>query len=251
LRAYDEAMVNARGFTLIEMMIALFIAALISIALSVVFRLGMNFLTRSRGYYSNLQESLAVVGYLRRSVSHIALDKVVGDDGIVLLLPGSKPDGSGSGFRCRASNDARWALESITVQSKNAKDAAAKAAPALPAAPGTQAPVTSTDSAKPVEQAVLPTAEQLQQAQSHVLLDGLETCTFEYLLGKPDPANTAQAQAQSGTNAPADANAAANSAAPTTYVWLGARAKGQLAAIRVSLATADAALPPIVLAPVK
>jgi prepilin-type N-terminal cleavage/methylation domain-containing protein len=235
-------MVNAKGFTLIEMMIALFIAALISIALSVVFRLGMNFLARSRSYYSNLQESLAVVGYLRRSVSHAALEKVLGDGAIVLLQAGSKPDGSGSGLVCRDSGDAHWSLASFTVQAKDSKDSTANAPQALPVAPGAQTQaIPDGQQGTTAEQAVLPTAEQLQQAQTHILLTGLDTCSFEYLLSKADPA---------GQPLPAS-SASVNAAPPSSYAWLDARTKGKLAAIRISLATADAAFPPIVLAPVK
>jgi prepilin-type N-terminal cleavage/methylation domain-containing protein len=237
-------MVNARGFTLVELLVALFIAALISIALSVVFRMGMGFVSRSRSYYSGLQESLAVVAYLRRSVSHIALDKVSGSDSLVLLQSSGKADGSGSGYVCRAVDDEHWVLESFTLKGKPSKDQNSATGQATSSAPNLQgqAQAPGVDAAKPTDQPVMPNDEQLNAAKRHLLLDGLTTCGFEYLMGKKVAANGLSVNA-SNTNQ--------NTPPPSAFEWHGQRDKGELAAIRISLATADAALPPIVLAPVK
>jgi prepilin-type N-terminal cleavage/methylation domain-containing protein len=206
-------MARQAGFTLIELLIALALSALISLALVVAFRLGVQFLERGRGFYGDLQETLAILSHVRRTVEATPRLNIHGDAELLTLAK------QGGGLRCHAQDDGTIALESWALVAK-------------------QPPPVMI--ARPVAQADEPiTPPNPDDITATPLLDKLSQCQFDYLVG----------QAAAGpTTAPPPAGKAAE-AVPSSYSWQADYRKGTLAAIRLTLATTSLALPPVVLMP--
>ncbi|WP_374354687.1 prepilin-type N-terminal cleavage/methylation domain-containing protein [Chitinimonas sp.] len=231
------------GFTLVELLIAMVLAATISLVLVVAFRLGVQFLERGRGFYGDVQENFAVVSLMRRTVAALPQAALVGDER-QLLVAGSK-----KGMRC-SETEQGWTLESF-APAKNAPPAAASAAPAGQRADGDKAPASEPE-------------------ETTLLLSNLKECAFSYLLAQQDtPKDPAKPGGpQAAGSAPQPGPTPVNPAVPgpgqtpggkdggaapqaSRYAWEEAReaGKGRLAAVRFTLASQHLALPPVVLRP--
>lgn len=86
-----------RGFTLLEVLIALSLAAVISVALAMAMRLGLRFMERSHAFYEDLQDTQIVIGLLTRELAKSTGSKIDGDSSNVLLVDQKLA------YRCRES----------------------------------------------------------------------------------------------------------------------------------------------------
>lgn len=224
-------MAFARGFTLIELLIALMLAAAISIALVVAFRLGVGYLEQGRGYYSELQETLAVIGHLRRTVAKSPAGKLGGDDHTLRLSSGSQ------GFVCTEDDAGQWQLQTGNLP----PDPKAKDAPQAATRPNAQ-PTAPTDAQ------TAPDKDKTPEKPLDTLLDSLDACRFEFLVAKQQAAaglSDIKPTATPGKRADAppadDPNA--------SYAWQPALEQARAVAVRITLTTHHIAFPPIVLKP--
>jgi prepilin-type N-terminal cleavage/methylation domain-containing protein len=209
-------MMRQTGFTLIELLIALALSALISLALVVAFRLGIQFLEKGRGFYEDLQETLAVLAHARRTIEAVPAASLRGDATRLTL---SK---QGGGLICLTQDDGNITLASW----KPAAPPANTPPPAMPVPTTGMKPEPKTaDDSTPIEM------------KTTVLLDALTACQFEYLAASP-PGGLTTTSTVPAADSP-----------PPPYRWQADFRKGTLASVRLTLANRSMVLPPVVMTP--
>ncbi len=221
---------HERGFTLMELMIALVLATAISAALVVAFRLGLQYVEKGQRFYTSLQESLAVVQLLRRELTPSSIGLLQGDETSVHLSTGSAVLGNGRKgaadilLRCVSAegDTGPLQLEQVPMQ-----------APEKPAA------------GKP------PSTPLPDEEKKTVLLDALQSCEFAYLVGDTPKQAVSPAAEPASANDKTTGQPTATEKKPEeqskTASWQSAWDQpGRPLALRIHIATREQALPPVV-----
>lgn len=217
------------GFTLLELIIALTLAAAISIALVVAFRLGINYVDRGQSFYGSLQDMLSVTRLLRQELEPGKVSDFSGDAQSVTFV--SRQGVEGGGFADRPAeivlrcveedpnaSQLTYRLEQSWQSPRPRKADAGKAA----ASTGGEKPAEAEGPAKAEgfdsgdeEDAAAALAEP---EQVEVLMRGLRQCDFSYLVVEdPDRARAKAEAAQPAAGqapAPAEAPKAVKSLTP-------------------------------------
>ncbi|MFC4161833.1 PulJ/GspJ family protein [Chitinimonas lacunae] len=182
------------GFTLLELIIALTLAAAISVALVVAFRLGIRYVDRGQAFYASLQDMLAVTRLLRVELEPGKISDFSGDALSVTFV--SRHGVEAGGFadrpaeivlRCveedTGAESPTYRLEQSWQSPRPSRGDAEKAA----ASTGGQAPGELEGPKK--EEDVEAEPAVIEPEQLEVLMRGLRQCDFSYLtVEEPEPA---------------------------------------------------------------
>ncbi|WP_331488585.1 prepilin-type N-terminal cleavage/methylation domain-containing protein [Parachitinimonas caeni] len=242
-RRWRSGPTGQAGFTLMELLIAITLAAAVSAGVVAAFRMGIQFLERGQATFRQQQQALAIVHLLRHQFDPASISKL--ETGSLRFGATSKTPAQSLAMEGAAliqldchedEASGEWTLSQTTSVPSSGKSEAE--------------PRLESELKQAKEEAV---AEQEDEASTETLLEGLRVCNFSYLVkdapAKPDPSRVGATPA---VTPPALNETGKGEKVLVKTKWVDEPGEGEVpVAMRLRLAASEHELPPLIFSLVK